>query len=140
NAAALHLITLAGAGYLLSLGISIIRRPAELAAPDQPTQSTVRHALRGAAVSGLNPKGLLLFFAILPQFVVAKAAWPAPVQLATLGAFHIAVCTVVYLSVALAANRVLASRPGVARLIGRVSGGSMILVGVGLGLERIVGA
>jgi threonine/homoserine/homoserine lactone efflux protein len=52
----------------------------------------------------LNPKGLLLFFAILPQFVVPKAAWPVPMQLAALGVFHVAACSVVYLCVALAAN------------------------------------
>jgi threonine/homoserine/homoserine lactone efflux protein len=88
-------------------------------------------------VSGLNPKGLVLFFAILPQFAVAKAAWPVFVQLAALGLFHVAACSVVYLSVALGASRLLRSRPRAARIIGRVSGAAMILVAVALTLERV---
>jgi threonine/homoserine/homoserine lactone efflux protein len=140
NADALHIITIAGAAYLLSLGITVIRRPAEIAGADQPTRSPLRHGLRGAAVSGLNPKGLLLFFAILPQFVVAKAAWPVPVQLAALGIFHVTACAIVYLSVALAANRLLTSRPAAARIVGRVSGATMILVALALTLERVLGA
>lgn len=137
SAGALQIITITGAAYLLALGIAVIRRPAPIAS-QQPIHSRLRNGLRGAAVSGLNPKGLLLFFAILPQFVVAKAAWPVAVQLAALGAFHVAACAAVYLSVALAANRLLASRPGAAQIVGRLSGATMILVAVALTLERVV--
>jgi threonine/homoserine/homoserine lactone efflux protein len=137
SADALQIITIAGAAYLLSLGITVIRHPADITAGDQPNRSPLGHGLRGAAVSGLNPKGLLLFFAILPQFVVANAPWPVPVQLATLGAFHVTACAVVYLAVALTANRLLASRPAAARIVGRVSGAMMILVAFALALERV---
>lgn len=40
------------------------------------------------AASGLNPKGLLLFLALLPQFVRLDAPWPVAAQTATLGAVH----------------------------------------------------
>jgi threonine/homoserine/homoserine lactone efflux protein len=140
NAAALHIITIVGAAYLLSLGITVIRRPAQITSDAQPRRSPLRRGLRGAAVSGLNPKGLLLFFAILPQFVVAKAAWSVPAQLAALGAFHVTACAVVYLSVALGANRLLASRPAAARVVGQVSGATMIIVALALALERVLGA
>jgi threonine/homoserine/homoserine lactone efflux protein len=75
----------------------------------------------------------------LPQFVVAKAPWPVPVQLAALGLFHVTACAVVYLSVARAANRLLACRPAAARIAGRISGATMILIAVGLALERVLG-
>jgi threonine/homoserine/homoserine lactone efflux protein len=138
NADALRIITIGGAVYLLSLGIAVIRRPAPITAAAKDAVSRIRGGLRGAAVSGLNPKGLLLFFAIVPQFVVAKAAWPVPVQLATLGLFHVAACSVVYLSVALGAGRLLRSKPGAAHIVGRVSGAAMILVALALTGERLI--
>lgn len=140
NTDALRIITIAGAVYLLSLGITAIKRPAPITAAEAPARSPIRSGLRGAAVSGLNPKGLLLFFAILPQFVVAKAAWPVPVQLAALGVFHVAACSVVYLLVALGAHRLLRSRPRAARIVGRISGAAMILVALALTLERVISA
>jgi threonine/homoserine/homoserine lactone efflux protein len=138
NTDALRIITVAGAVYLLSLGIAVIKRPGPIAAAAGPFPSPIRSGLRGAAVSGLNPKGLLLFFAILPQFVIAKAAWPVPAQLAALGLFHVAACSFVYMSVALGANRLLRSRPRAAVVVGRVSGAAMILVALALTLERVL--
>jgi threonine/homoserine/homoserine lactone efflux protein len=134
--AALSIITLAGGAYLLWLGLTVARRPAPVSA-SKPDASSARGALRGVAVSALNPKGFLLFFAVLPQFVVANAAWPLTVQLAALGAFHVAACGVVYLSVALAARGLLRSRPRVAEIIDRLSGVAMILIGLALILERL---
>lgn len=95
NADALRISTIAGAAYLLSVGIAVVKRPAPIAAARQPVLSPIRSGLRGAAVSGLNPKGLLLFFAILPQFAVANAAWPVSAQLAVLGVFHVIACSIV---------------------------------------------
>ena len=131
SASALDVLTLAGAAYLVWLGVGVLRRP-----PGVTAEAAGAGWLRGAAVSGLNPKGLLLFFAVLPQFVVARAAWPAATQLAVLGSIHVAFCALVYLGVALAASRVLRSRPRAAALVGRLSGIAMILVAVGLGAER----
>jgi threonine/homoserine/homoserine lactone efflux protein len=135
--AALSIITLAGGAYLLWLGLTVARRAAPVSASKAPDASSARGALRGVAVSALNPKGFLLFFAVLPQFVVANAAWPLTVQLAALGAFHVAACGVVYLSVALAARGLLRSRPRVAEIIDRLSGVAMILIGLALILERL---
>jgi len=73
---ALSVVTFIGAVYLVGLGLSALRVTAEPATPgakaDAARASTV--AWRGALVSGLNPKGLLLFFAVLPQFVAGCAA------------------------------------------------------------------
>jgi threonine/homoserine/homoserine lactone efflux protein len=140
DADALRIITIVGAAYLLSFGIAVIKRPTPIAADHQTFLSPIRSSMRGAAVSGLNPKGLLLFFAILPQFAVAKAAWPVPVQLAALGVFHVAACCVVYSSVALGANRLQRSRPRAGQTLGRVSGAVMILFALALTLERVISA
>lgn len=129
---AMHVLTYFGAAYLLWLGAGVARDPAPLAAGDTRAAT----ALRGAATSSLNPKGLLLFFALLPQFVAHTAPWPVTVQLAVLATVHVVTCGLVYLAVALAARRLLRSRPRAARIVGRVSGFAMIAVAVALVIER----
>jgi threonine/homoserine/homoserine lactone efflux protein len=137
---ALEVLTLVGACYLLWLGVTVARHPAPLAADDRQALSAARAALRGGATSGLNPKGLLLFFAVLPQFVAPSAPWPMTAQLAVLATVHIIACGLVYLAVALTARRLLRSRPRAARIVGRISGVTMIVVAVALTVERALGA
>jgi threonine/homoserine/homoserine lactone efflux protein len=96
----LTVLTVFGAVYLLWLGITtVIRPPAPGAAADRASQPWVRRAAKGAGVSGLNPKALLLFLAFLPQFLTHGAAWPFAAQIALLGLVHTANCAVVYTSV-----------------------------------------
>jgi threonine/homoserine/homoserine lactone efflux protein len=133
---ALQVLTYLGASYLLWLGIRVARDPAPLAAENLRAVS----AVRGVATSGLNPKGLLLFFAVLPQFVARTAPWPVTVQLAVLGAIHIVACGLVYFCVAVGAGRLLRSRPRAACIIGRGSGIAMIVIAVALVIERVVAA
>jgi threonine/homoserine/homoserine lactone efflux protein len=52
-----------------------------------------RQALKGAGVSGLNPKLLPVFLALLPQFTDPHAPWPITVQIATLGLIMILLAT-----------------------------------------------
>jgi threonine/homoserine/homoserine lactone efflux protein len=136
NSFAMNALTAGGAAYLAWLGFRVLRHPARLAVPDGDDTGLSRPWLRGAAIAGLNPKGLLLFFAVLPQFVRPDAPWPAPVQLAVLGAIRVAGCYAVYLTVALGARRVLTSRPAISRIVARVSGLAMVTIAVMLTLER----
>jgi threonine/homoserine/homoserine lactone efflux protein len=133
---AMQALTYAGAAYLLWLGIGVVRDPAPLA----PGGTDSASALRGLATSVLNPKCPVLFFALLPQFVAHSAPWSMTAQLAVLAAFHVAACAVVYLGVALAARRLLRSRPGAARIVSRVSGIAMIAVAAGLVIEHAAAA
>ncbi|WP_322987301.1 LysE family translocator [Phaeacidiphilus oryzae] len=97
-----------------------------------------RRALKGAGISGLNPKALLLFTALLPQFTRdASALWPAAAQIALLGLVHTANCGVVYLGVGTGARRVLRARPTAARWISRLSGAAMLAIGTALLAERL---
>jgi threonine/homoserine/homoserine lactone efflux protein len=61
-------------------------------------------ALKGAGVSGLNPKALLLFLALLPQFTDVAYAWPMPVQIMVLGLVHTLSCAAVYSGVGVGAR------------------------------------
>jgi threonine/homoserine/homoserine lactone efflux protein len=138
--AALTALTIAGACYLLWLGLTTLTRPAgHLAASDRPiAASPVRQFLRGAGVSGTNPKGLLLLLALLPQFTSARG-WPPAAQMLALGGIHLLNCAAVYFTVALLARRVLRSRPRATVIVTKFSGAAMTLIGAGLLIERIIG-
>ncbi|MFD8010854.1 LysE family translocator [Streptomyces sp. NPDC058955] len=141
--AALTALTVAGAGYLLWLGWGLLRRPA--AAPEVAGQgadaSPLRVLLKGAGTSGLNPKALLLYFSLFPQFIDPVTGWPVAAQTGLLSTVHLTACAVVYLAVAVAvlARTVLGSRPSAARAVTRVSGAMMIAIGAVLLLERLAG-
>lgn len=89
-------MTLAGAGYLLWLGLGLFRHPPAPGTGDAANPRSRRQwALKGACVSGLNPKVFLLFLALLPQFTDRSAAWPVPVQIMALGQIHLVSCGLV---------------------------------------------
>jgi threonine/homoserine/homoserine lactone efflux protein len=131
--AALTVLTVLGAGYLIWLGLTAVARPPAPAA-GEPVAGHV--LLRGVGVSGLNPKGLLLFLALLPQFTDPRGAWPAAAQIGLLGVLHTLNCGAGYLAVGLLARALLRARPAATRLVTRVSGVSMIALGVALAAER----
>jgi threonine/homoserine/homoserine lactone efflux protein len=93
---------------------------------------------KGIGVSGLNPKGLLVFLAILPQFTSPRGSWPLTVQLAVLGLVFTLTCAAFYLCIGSFAGQILRARPGAARVITRFSGTAMIVIGVLLLAERLL--
>jgi threonine/homoserine/homoserine lactone efflux protein len=136
-------ITVAGAAYLLWLGVSTLRswRGASfsaVAAVGNSSSNQLRTFLQGMGTSGINPKGLLFFVALVPQFVSPEAALPVPVQSGLLGLTFVLLAAVVYTCVALLARRLLQSRPGAARNITLVSGIVMVTLGVVLLSEQLV--
>jgi threonine/homoserine/homoserine lactone efflux protein len=135
----LTVLTVLGAAYLIWLGLEPLARPsipestaneAEIAGPWWAA------TLKGAGTSGLNPKGLLLILALLPQFTDPGGPWPLAVQIGVLGLVHVISCGIVYPIVGVLARVVLGARPAVARLTVRASGAAMIIVGLGLLAER----
>ena len=143
--AALTAVTVLGGAYLIWLGASILSRPADaeteterLTHPPDP-DSSARVAARGAATSGLNPKGLLLFVAVLPQFVDHHGGLPVSVQIGVLGAIHMGNCAVAYGGVGTLARTLLTERPAASRTITRAAGAAMLVLGALLMLERAVG-
>ncbi|PTT70051.1 LysE family translocator [Arthrobacter sp. HMWF013] len=135
-------LTVAGAGYLLWLGISTLRswRGASFAAADTigKPSNQLRTFLQGMGTSGINPKGLLFYVALVPQFVSPDAALPVPVQSGLLGLTFVLLAGAVYTCVALLARRLLQSRPGAARAVTLASGIIMVLLGVVLLSEQVV--
>ncbi|WP_326763727.1 LysE family translocator [Streptomyces sp. NBC_01591] len=133
-------LTVAGAGYLVWLGWSVLRRPAALAAPGEAMDSSrAQIMLKGAGISGLNPKALLLYFSLFPQFIDTAAGWPVAAQTGLLGALHMTACALVYLAVGVLARTLLKTRPSAARAVTRASGAMMIVIGGFLLVERLAG-
>jgi threonine/homoserine/homoserine lactone efflux protein len=87
-------LKLVGAAYLVMLGLRSIRDRKALAAALSPDAirrgGAVRTFGEGLVVGLTNPKGLLIFTAVLPEFIDRSAGHPTA-QLATLGAICIAI-------------------------------------------------
>ena len=133
-------LTVAGAGYLLWLGLSTIRSwrgasfgTAEVRAP----ANQVRTFLQGMGTSGINPKGLLFYVALVPQFVSPEESLPVPVQPGLLGLTFVLLVAVVYTCVALLSRKLLHSRPGAARKVTLASGIIMLALGAVLLSEQL---
>jgi threonine/homoserine/homoserine lactone efflux protein len=92
---------------------------------------------RGIGVSALNPKGLLLFVALLPQFASPRWSWPLAAQLGLLGLVFVVNCAAFYLCLGTFARKVLHARPAAALALTRFSGAAMIVIGALLLIERL---
>ncbi|MFC5502291.1 LysE family translocator [Lysinimonas soli] len=106
--AVLTVVKLAGAAYLIFLGIQAIRHRHEVQAPVERAvpRSAWRLLAQGFVVGVTNPKSIVFFVAILPQFV-DPAAGPIPPQLAELG--------LVFVVLALGMDSIWALTAGAAR-------------------------
>jgi threonine/homoserine/homoserine lactone efflux protein len=133
-----------GAAYLVRLGVRtfLSARRTEvriLASGSAPPPIGPRRAFReGVLVEALNPKTAAFFLAFVPQFV-DLAAGNVALQFLLLGSVSVALNTLADVAVALAASRVregAAARPALTRRLQEVSGGAMVVLGIGLALAK----
>jgi RhtB (resistance to homoserine/threonine) family protein len=135
SAEAFAVIKLAGAAYLIYLGVQALRsaHPAERVSRPVPKG---RDALRQGLISNLlNPKIAVFFTSLLPQFVQADAATH---ELLVLGLLFntMGVCWLFLYATAAARGRNVLARPRVKRALDRVTGVVLIGLGARLALER----
>lgn len=131
-------VKLAGAAYLIFLGVQAFRHRKEMraqsmgAASPGEANSDLRTVLDGALVGVTNPKGIVFFAAVLPQFV-DHSAGHLPAQMLLLGLVPITIGLVTDSLWGLTAS---AARTWFARserrlsLIGGAGGVTMIGLGV----------
>lgn len=137
SAAVFTAIRLAGAAYLIWLGVQAFRRRHALA--DVLTEAAaprggLRAAREGFVVGVTNPKAVILFAAVLPQFV-NRAAGHIPVQMLLLSLISIAIGLASDSCWGLAASTVrawFARSPRRLSLVGGVGGLAIIGLGVTL--------
>ena len=138
SAIAFTLVKYLGAAYLVYLGVRMLmRRQADEAKQSVSAQGARRALMEGIVVEALNVKTALFFLAFLPQFVAPTE--PLVPQLVLLGSLCVALNTLVDVIAVLAAQRLLESpvaRAARARLMTRVSGLTMIGLGVALATAR----
>jgi threonine/homoserine/homoserine lactone efflux protein len=137
SVAVFMVLKLAGALYLIYLGIQALRHRNELGsaltAKSEP-KSIRRIATDGFLVGLSNPKAIVFFIAVLPQFV-DQSAGHVPEQMLLLGAIFAAiavVCDSAWALVAGTARTWMARSP---RRLAAVGGaGGLVLIGIGASL------
>lgn len=137
SAEAFTVLKIAGAIYLIWLGVKMFRE-AKVAPPLEVPVTGTRQALReGIAVEALNPKTAAFFLAFIPQFV--DPAGHVVLQFAVLGLISVVLNTLADVLVAFggaSARTALARRPSVIRRLRQGSGLFICTLGVSLALAR----
>jgi threonine/homoserine/homoserine lactone efflux protein len=130
-------IKLVGAAYLAYLGVQTVRhRRALAAALNAPVGPKAQRRILtdGFLVGLLNPKAIVFFMAVLPQFA-ERDGGSVPVQLLLLGAIFCAIallCDSTWALLAGAARTWLVASP---RRLAAIGGtGGLVMIGLGAGL------
>ncbi len=132
-------IKLLGAGYLVWLGVQALRHRHEMRVESREPRAPLTRAAavrQGFVVGVSNPKGFLIFAALLPPFVDPDRS-AVPVQMFALGAVAVTLGLVCDTAWALAAGRArdwFAGSPRRGSVLGVIGGTSMIGLGIGMAL------
>lgn len=138
SAALFTLVKLGGAAYLIYLGIRAWRSDGTLSLSAETQATQLGFFTQGFLGNVLNPKVILFFMALIPQFVDAGAE-NVPLQVVVFGAIDIGLSFVWYMSIIMAANRIrlaLLNRAGVVKWIDRTMGSLLVAIGVRLLFTR----
>ena len=138
SAEAFTLLKIAGAAYLVWLGIKTIRE-ARIAIDMRAEPTGARRAFReGIVVEALNPKTAAFFLAFLPQFV-DPAAGPVWLQFLLLGLVSVILNTAVDIVVVVVASRarsMAVARPSLLRRLQQGAGLAIASLGLALLFAR----
>ena len=133
-----ELVKWVGVAYLVYLGIVTWRAPARAFEEDRDDEETTARGIfmRGFWVNITNPKGIIFFAAIMPQFV--DPARPQPMQYVILAVTTFVVDIVVMGGYTAAAAKVLGAMrdPAKLRWVNRGLGGAFVAAGVALATFR----
>lgn len=132
-------VKLAGALYLIWLGLSMLRAERSDAHPDFAAPEGLNAFRQSVLVELLNPKTAIFFLSFLPQFVDPAAAFPVWLQLALLGAIVNLIFSLADVAVVMLAGFLVRRMQGNerSRRIARGAGGALIAsLGVHLALQR----
>ena len=138
SAEAFAILKIAGAVYLVWVGIKTMRE-ARIAVDIRAEPTGVRRAFHeGIVVEALNPKTAAFFLALLPQFV-DPAAGPVWLQFLLLGLVSVALNTAVDIVVAIMASRarsLAVARPLLLRRLRQGAGLAIASLGLALVFAR----
>jgi len=130
------LLKYVGAAYLVYLGVRTFSGAGLAADPDRSRATTVglRTLTRGFALQVANPKAMMFFVALLPQFI--DPARPVEIQLLVLAVTGVVIEFFVLGGYGYLASRAatLMRQPRFVRVTNRLSGGMLCAAGAGLAL------
>jgi threonine/homoserine/homoserine lactone efflux protein len=138
SAEAFALLKIAGALYLVWLGIKAFREGGGLQPANVARSGAARAFREGIVVEALNPKTAAFFLAFLPQFV-DPASGPVWLQFVAFGTISVVLNTAVDVGVvflAVRARTLATSRPSLLRRLRRGSGLAIAGLGVALLFAR----
>lgn len=130
-------VKLAGAAYLVFLGVQAFRHRKEMrltaaAGSGQTAHGDLRTVADGVVVGVTNPKGIVFFAAVLPQFV-DHSAGHLPAQMLLLGLVPIAIGTVTDTLWGLGASAARTWFAGSDRRLSMIGGaGGFAMIGLGV--------
>jgi threonine/homoserine/homoserine lactone efflux protein len=138
SASAYTVVKLAGAAYLVYLGVQALRasRQPPAAAPPAAITAPGRAFVQGLVSTVLNPKPALFFLTFLPQFVNRDA--PVLPQTLTLAAIHVIVGLIWLSAYARLVHRAreALTAPRVKAWLERTTGAVLIAFGLRVAVER----
>lgn len=139
SATALSVIKWVGVVYLIWLGIRMFRhaKPDSTDKPEQRKKASLRTLwLQGFLTSAANPKAVVFFAALFPQFITGEASFWS--QFLTLSVTYLFIDGLFLSAYGLGASWIVKRFKGTARLwIERIGGGFMIIAALLLGLKSI---
>lgn len=128
-----EVLRLGGAAYIVFLGVQAIRHRRQLSTVLDATASRpTRHIVReGFVVGATNPKAIVFFTAVLPQFVDPTGA-PVPLQMAVLGFVFMLVAMVSDSAWGVLAGSARVWLAGAPHRLERLGGaGGLVMIGLG---------
>ncbi len=134
SATLFSLVKFIGAGYLIYLGFRAWHSNSALFLDRGEQDTSLNLFTQGFLGNALNPKAILFFMALIPQFV-SPSLGNIALQVVILGVVDIGISLIWYISLVLLANRirlVLTSRPKVVAWIDRAMGSLLVIIGVRL--------
>ncbi len=138
---AFHIFKYLGAAYLVYIGVGILLSPNRSFKPNNKSQFRSSTSLgkmysQAALVTAGNPKAIIFFTAIFPQFIDPSAPYlPQSCMLLTIGSIIAFSCFMLY---AISGQKIvfLFSKASIGKYINRVIGGTFIGAGIGLAVSN----
>lgn len=135
---AFHILKLAGAAYLIWIGIKALRSQGLATAHTRAPQSLSTIFRQSVIGNLLNPKVTLFFVVFLPQFVDPHGTQAVALQMLELGALFMAQTAVMFSLFGVCAGMIgawLKRRPRAGVWLDRIAGATFIAIGIRVALK-----
>ncbi|MDM8526003.1 LysE family translocator [Desulfococcaceae bacterium HSG8] len=135
SAAAFQIVKIAGAVYLIWLGVKIFRSDAEISMSKEQKSVQLKSIFKQSIIANmLNPKVAVFFLAFFPQFIETDRGHVA-VQMLILGCIFVVLTFIGFSMVGYGSGKIgnwLSSNPTVGNRINKIAGSVLVFLGLRL--------